>query len=119
MTQIVVNSQAEWDALNNRIEKDVEVRATVRVKLTGICEVYGRVVLECGAESSRSANLYLVLRGNSSAELRENAHAVLWGNAHAELWENAHAALRGNAHAELWENAHAVLRENAHAELRI
>ena len=109
MTQIVVNSQAEWDALNNRIEKDVEVRATVRVKLTGICEVYGRVVLECGAESSRSANLYLVLRGNSSAELRENAHA--------ELWENAHAELRGNAHAELWENAHAELWENAHAEL--
>ena len=101
MTQIVINSQAEWDALNNRIEKDVEVRATVRVKLTGICEVYGRVVLECGAESSRSANLYLVLRGNSSAELWENAHAVLWGNAHAELWGNAHAELQENAHAEL------------------
>src|SRR3990167_2329276 len=97
MTQIVVNSQADWNALNNRIEKDVEVRATVPIKLTSICEVYGRIILEHGAESSFSTNLYLVLWENASAELWENASAVLGENASAELWENASAELWGNA----------------------
>ena len=110
MTQIVVNSQAEWDALNNRIENDVEVRATVRVKLTGICEVYGRVVLERGAESSLSANLYLRLWGNARAVLWENASAVLGGNASAVLWENSSAELRGNAVVRCFsQHAFAVL----------
>ncbi|HHW50227.1 MAG TPA: hypothetical protein GX406_01945, partial [Pseudoclavibacter sp.] len=72
------------------------------------------------------AGVWLVLRGNSSAELRENSSAVLWGNSSAVLGGNSRAVLGGNSRAvlrenssaELWGNSSAVLGGNSSAVLR-
>jgi len=105
MKEIIVTTQAEWDALPKSFPEytRIIIRDTKGVRIS-IAELWENASAE--------------LRGNASAELRGNASAELRENASAVLWENASAVLWGNASAELWGNASAVLRGNASAELR-
>ena len=109
MNEIIVRTQAEFDALPEKFDVYTRIYiqndpAVGRIVVRKTAWENASVVARGNASVVARGNASVMARGNASVEARGNASVVARGNASVEAWENASVEARGNASVEAWEN---------------
>ena len=91
MKEIIVTTQAEFDALPTRFEEYTRII---------IKNTTSQIAVRVARENSS-----VVAWENSSVEARGNSSVVAWGNSSVEAWENSSVVARENSSVEAWGNS--------------
>ena len=104
MKEIIVKTQAEFDALPDKFTEYTRILLEGRISVNNARE---------NSSVEARGNSSVVARGNSSVVARENSSVVARGNSSVVAWENSSVVARENSSVEARENSSVVARENS------
>ncbi len=121
MNEIIIKTQAEWDALPQSFAEEtlIKIKSSPDFWLI-IDKARGSSHVEARGSSHVEA------RESSHVEARESSHVVAWesshvvalGSSHVEAWESSHVEARGSSHVVAWGSSHVEARGSSHVEAR-
>ncbi len=129
MKEIIVNTQAQYDALPQSFTDYtvVTIKETnglyvqiVKVPTNAHVEAWGSSHVEAWGSSHVVAwgSSHVVARGSSHVEAWESSHVEAWESSHVVAWGSSHVVARESSHVEAWESSHVEARGSSHVEAR-
>ena len=112
MTEIIVKSQQEFDAIPQDFDGRVYIKSPRGVRII-VTNRKGSVEARENSSVEAWGNSSVVAWENSSVEARENSSVVARENSSVEAWENSSVEAWGNSSVEAWENSSVVGQGNS------
>ena len=115
MTEIIVKSQQEFDAVPVDYNGRIIIAFGTRFNRAVVNRTFDNAVVEARGNSSVEAweNSSVVAWGNSSVVARENSSVVAWENSSVVAWGNSSVVAWGNSSVEACGNSSVVARGNS------
>jgi hypothetical protein len=117
MKEIVIKTQAEFDALPDKFDEYTRIHiqndASAGRIIVAVARENSSVVAWGNSSVVARGNSSVVARGNSSVETWENSSVETWGNSSVVARENSSVVAWGNSSVETWENSSVVARGNS------